>query len=167
MFLLGLSVFTLASLATGTGAGGHGIPVLTDHSQPEEVRALVDRIASEQAGRLRDEHVRSADFFDVEKYPTMTYRSTGLRADGDGFILDGELSLRDVTRPVPLKLEIGGFVLPDPSEGGRVGFTATGEISRLAFGVGDDSPIPGAGGLFLSDKTQVALEIQAALEIDD
>ena len=56
--------------------------------------------------------MRSADFFDVEQYPTLTYRSTGIRADGDGFVVDGELTLHGVTRSVPLALEVNGF-LPD------------------------------------------------------
>jgi len=82
----------------------------------------------------RDEHIRSADFFEVEKYPTMTYRSTGVRQHGDGYVLDGELTLKGVTKSVPLTLELNGFG-PDPYGGTRAGFSATGELNRRDFNV--------------------------------
>ncbi len=130
------------------------------------VSATVEMASVDTANGQRDEHLRSADYFEVDKYPTMIYRSTGLRIDG-GFVLDGELTLKGVTRQVPLTLEVQGFgpdyFLPDPQSGARAGFTASGEISRLEFGVGSESPLPG-GGLGLSDTVQITLEIQAALE---
>ncbi|WP_067461253.1 YceI family protein [Actinomadura macra] len=132
------------------------------------VTATIDLTSVDTGNAQRDEHVRTADFLDVEKYPSMTYRSTGLRAERDGFVLDGELSLRGVTKQVPLRLEVGGFGpdpfrQDDPFKGARAGFTATGEISRLEFGVGDGSTVPG-GGLALGEKVQIVLEIQAALQ---
>ncbi|MEV0404801.1 YceI family protein [Actinoallomurus sp. NPDC050550] len=97
----------------------------------------------------------------------MTYRSTGIHVEGGDFVLDGELTLKDVTQSVPLTLQVHGFgpdyFLPDPQSGARAGFTATGEVSRLAFGVGDNSPLPG-GGIGLSDKVQITLEIEAVLQ---
>jgi len=109
----------------------------------------------------RDAHVRSADFFDVENHPTMTYRSTSLRPDGDHFILDGELTLKGVTKNVPLKLELNGFTA-DPYGGQRVGFSATGDISRSDFGVDIQLPMDG-GGVVVGDKVSIALEIEAVL----
>ena len=86
--------------------------------------------------------------------------------DGDDFVLDGELTLKGVTLPVPLKLEVNGFgpdpFAPDPMAGGRAGFTATGEINRIDFGVSYNGPIPG-GGVALGEKVQLVLEIEAAL----
>ncbi|GAA0561433.1 YceI family protein [Actinomadura livida] len=132
------------------------------------VNATIDLASIDTGIAQRDAHVRSADYLDVEKYPAMTYRSTGIRPDGDDFVLDGELTLRGQTKQVPLKLEIGGFspdpFLEDPFKGARVGFTATGEISRLEFGVGDAAKIPGGSGLGLGEKVQITLEIQAALQ---
>ncbi len=85
---------------------------------------------------MRDDHLRSADYLDVEKYPAMTYRSTGVRqADGGDWIIDGELTLHGVTRPVPLALEVHGFGT-DPWGGQRAGFSATARISRRDFGIG-------------------------------
>jgi polyisoprenoid-binding protein YceI len=110
----------------------------------------------------RDQHIRSADFFEVDKYTTMTYRSTGLRAEGDHYILDGELSLKDVTKQVPLKLELNGFG-PDPFGGTRAGFTATAEINRRDFGVNFSAPME-TGGVVVSDKIGIELEIEAVLK---
>ncbi|MEV0083956.1 YceI family protein [Saccharopolyspora sp. NPDC050642] len=132
-----------------------------------EVTATIDMTSIDTASAQRDEHLRNADFFEVEKYPTMTYRSTGIRADGDDFLVDGELTLKGVTLPVPLKLEINGFGVdpfaPDPAAGARAGFTATGEINRMDFGISYNGSIPG-GGVALGEKVQIILEIQAALQ---
>jgi polyisoprenoid-binding protein YceI len=110
----------------------------------------------------RDAHIRSADFFDVENHPTMTYRSTGLRQGGDGYIVDGQLTLRGVTKDIPLALELNGFG-PDPYGGTRAGFTATAEISRGDFGVSYNAAIEG-GGVVVSDKVTIQLEIEAVLK---
>jgi len=110
----------------------------------------------------RDQHIRSADFFDVEKYPTMTYRSTGVRADGGDYIVDGDLTLKGVTKSVALKLELNGFG-PDAYGGTRAGFTATGEINRKDFNVSFDAPLQN-GGVVVADKVTVQLEIEAVLE---
>ncbi|WP_433463172.1 YceI family protein [Spirillospora sp. CA-128828] len=136
------------------------------------VTATIDLTSIDTGNAQRDEHVRSADFLDVAKHPSMTYRSTGLRADGDDYVLDGELTLRGITRSVPLKLEVGGFGpdpfrQDDPFKGARAGFTATGEISRLEFGVGDTTKVPGGNGLGLSEKVQIVLEIEAVLQTGD
>ncbi len=97
----------------------------------------------------------------------MTYRSTGVRRDGEDYVLDGDLTLKGVTRPVSLKLEIGGFgadpFLVDPLKGARVGFSATGEINRMDFGVSYNGPVPG-GGVALGEKVQLILELEAILQ---
>ncbi|HEU4947112.1 MAG TPA: YceI family protein [Kribbella sp.] len=132
-----------------------------------EVTATIDTTSIDTANAQRDEHLRNADFFEVEKYPTMTYRSTGIRSDGDDFLVEGELTLKGVTLPVPLKLEVNGFGVdpfaPDPAVGARAGFTATGEINRMDFGVSYNGPIPG-GGVALGEKVQIILEIEAVLQ---
>jgi polyisoprenoid-binding protein YceI len=132
-----------------------------------EVTATIDMTSIDTANATRDEHLRSADFFEVEKYPTMSYRSTGIRPDGDGFLMEGELTLKAVTLPVPLKPLINGFSVdpyaPDPAVGARAGFTATGEINRMDFGVSYNGPVPG-GGVLLGEKVQIILEIEAVLQ---
>jgi len=109
----------------------------------------------------RDEHLRSADFFEVETYPTMTYRSTSARFEDGNYILDGELTLKGITRRVPLVLELNGFG-PDPYGGTRAGFTASGELNRRDFNVNFSAPMQN-GGVVVSDKITLHLEIEAVL----
>ncbi len=124
--------------------------------------ASIDLASVDTNDEQRDAHIRSADFLDVERYPTMTFRSTAVRPTAKGFVLDGELSLHGVTRTVSLDLEVNGFG-PDPFGGTRAGFSATGEIRRSDFGVDTTLPLDG-GGVVVGDKIQLSLEIEAVLE---
>jgi polyisoprenoid-binding protein YceI len=90
----------------------------------------------------------------------MTYRSTGVRAEGDHYVLDGDLTLKGVTRQVPLTLELNGFG-PDAYGGTRAGFTATGEINRKDFGI-DFGGVQN-GVVVVGDKVTLHLEIEAVL----
>ena len=127
------------------------------------VTAEVDLASVNTGNETRDNHVRSEDFFHVEKHPVMTFRSTGLRPAGDRFLLDGELAIRGVVRPVTFQLEVNGFG-PDPYGGTRAGFSAVAEIDRNEWNVSYNGPIPGAGvAVILSDKVTVNLEIEAVL----
>ena len=126
------------------------------------VNATIDLSSVNTGEPNRDNHIRSADFFEVESHPTMTFHSTGVRADGGDFLLDGDLTIRGTTKPVTLKLEINGFG-PDAYGGTRAGFTATTEINRNDFGVSYNGPIPG-GGVVVSEKVTVSLEIEGVLD---
>lgn len=126
------------------------------------VTAEIDLASIDTGAEQRDNHIRSADFFEVETYPAMTYQSTGIREDGDGFVLDGNLTLKGVTRQVPLALELNGFG-PDAYGGYRAGFTATGEINRRDFGV-NFTAVMETGGAVVSDKVTLHLEIEAVLQ---
>ena len=128
------------------------------------VSADIDLSSVNTGNETRDNHIRSEDFFHVEKHPTMTFRSTGVRPDGDDFLLDGDLTLRDVTRPVTFKLEVNGFG-PDAYGGTRVGFSAITQINRKDFGVSFDGPIPGVpGGAVVSDAITLNLEVEGVLQ---
>ena len=133
-------------------------PEFTDST----VTATVDASSVDTGNAQRDGHIRTADFFEVETYPTWTFRSTGIRADGDDYALDGELTIKGVTRPVSFALEANGFG-PDAYGGTRAGFSATTTINRNDFGVDIAMPLDG-GGVVVSDKVQVALEIEAVLQ---
>jgi polyisoprenoid-binding protein YceI len=133
--------------------------VTADDPLKSSVTAEIDLKSINTSNQQRDDHIRSADFFDVETYPTMTYRSTGIRVDGGDYVLDGELTLKGVTRSVPLRLELNGFG-PDPYGGVRVGFTATGELDRRDFNVSFNAPLAN-GGVVVSDKIGLQLEIEA------
>jgi polyisoprenoid-binding protein YceI len=126
------------------------------------VTAEIDLASIDTGAEQRDAHLRSTDFFDVENHPVMTYRSTGLRHDGADYVLDGELTLKGITRNVPLKVELNGFG-PDPYGGTRTGFTATGEINRQDFGVTWNAALE-TGGVVVADKVAISLEIEAVLQ---
>jgi hypothetical protein len=81
--------------------------------------------------QTRDDDLRSDNFFAAATYPVMTYRSTGIRHDGHGYVLDGELTVRGVTRPVSLRFEVNGFTTDSASGSTRAGFSASGEINRM------------------------------------
>ncbi len=139
-----------------------GTLVTGENPLESSVTAEIDLNSIDTGQEQRDNHIRSADFFEVETYPTMTYRSTGIRQDGGDFVLDGQLTLKGVTRDVPLKLEVNGFG-PDAYGGTRAGFSATGEINRRDFGV-NFSAVMETGGAVVSDKVTLHLEIEAVLQ---
>ena len=106
-------------------------------------------------------HLKTADFFDVENHPQMTFRSTAVATDGADWSIEGELTVKGRTRPVTLALELNGFG-PDAYGGTRAGFSAKTEISRSQFGVDIQMPMDG-GGVVVGDKISVELEIEAVL----
>ena len=121
--------------------------------------ATIQLASIETGNAIRDDHLRSADYLEVGTYPTMTYRSTGVRRDADGWIVDGELTLHGVTRPVPLAVEVNGFG-PDPFGEQRAGFSATAQFSRREFGI-DLTVALDTGGVAVGDTVTVRLEIEA------
>ncbi len=139
-----------------------GTVVTGENPLESSVTAEIDLNSIDTGQEQRDNHIRSADFFEAENYPTMTYRSTSLRRSGDDYVLDGQLTLKGVTKDVPLKLELNGFG-PDAYGGTRAGFTATGEINRKDFGVNFNALME-TGGAVVSDKISIHLEIEAVLQ---
>jgi polyisoprenoid-binding protein YceI len=108
----------------------------------------------------RDNHLRSGDFLDVESYPTLTFASTGVKdGQGDDFVMTGDLTIRGVTRPVELKVELEG-VSKDPFGNDRIGFSGHTVISRKDFGLVWNVALE-AGGVLVSDKVKIALDISA------
>jgi polyisoprenoid-binding protein YceI len=126
------------------------------------VTATIDLASIDTGFEMRDNHLRSADYFEIEKYPTMSYRSTGVRQTGDGWAVDGELTLHGITRQVPMAVEVNGF-RPDPFGGQRAGFSATAQINRRDFGIDLTTPLDG-GGVAVGDKVSISLEIEAVLQ---
>jgi polyisoprenoid-binding protein YceI len=125
------------------------------------VDAVIDVASVDTGNQQRDNHLRSADFLDAEKYPEISFRSTGVRPDGNYWVVDGELTVHGVTRPVPLLLELNG-VRPDPYGNTRAGFSASTEINRRDFGVTINMPMDG-GGAVVSDRITINLEVEAVL----
>lgn len=113
----------------------------------------------------RDNHIRSSDFFEVEKYPVMSFESTGARSDDGDIFVDGELTIRGTTRPITLAVEFGG-IHRDSKGRLRLGFTASGSLNRQDFGVSWNDVLD-EGGVALSDKVQLVLEIAAIFQEDE
>ena len=138
---------------------------ITVPENPLEASAL----ATMQAASLstgspdRDAHLHSGDFLDVEKWPEVSYRSTGISGvSGGRFTVQGELTIRDVTRPVELQVEIDG-VAADPWGGERVSLTARGEINREDFGLTWNVALE-SGGVLVSKKVVLEIDAQGVRE---
>lgn len=143
---------TLALTQATLTFGDHGI---SDGS----VTAIADAHSVETKNEARNNHVRSDDFLDVANSPTITFRSTKVsRFDGETFQLDGELSVRGITKPVTLAAEFLGAII-DASGIDRVGFTAAGSINRKDFGV-KFSPVFGVSNAVVSDKVELSIEAE-------
>jgi polyisoprenoid-binding protein YceI len=108
----------------------------------------------------RDEHLRGADFFQVEDAATMTFSSTGVKEKGDRYALLGDLTIGGHTHPVEFDLEFEG-VSTDPWGNTKAGFTATAEINRKQWGLEWNVALE-TGGVLVGDKVKIELEIQAA-----
>lgn len=107
----------------------------------------------------RDNHLRTSDFFEVEKYPELKFKSTKVeKIDSDTFALYGELTLKGVTKPVKLNVEFNG-VTKDPWGGERAGFLVTGKINRSNWGVNFNAALE-TGGVMLSEEVKISSEIQ-------
>ncbi|MFJ6660032.1 YceI family protein [Streptomyces sp. NPDC091377] len=121
----------------------------------EEVRVRAEiALASIDTGNAdRDAHTRAADLLDVEKRPTMTFHSTRVYGAGGDWTMEGDVTIGDVTRPVPFAIEFGGVSDAPGDERRHAGFEATGEIRRSEFGLGF------AAGL-LGDVVKVQLDMQ-------
>lgn len=123
------------------------------------VRAEIDVTSINTRNEQRDGHIKSADFFDTEKFPTATFVSTGVVAKGDDYELTGDFTLKGVTKPVTLKMEFNG-VNPGMGHGAVAGFEATTVINRKDFGIDIDMPLE-TGGSVVGDKITITLEVEA------
>ena len=167
--------FTIRHLMTtvrGSFPDFHGEVVIGDDPLDSTARAEIRMGSIDTRSAERDEHVRSADFLDVQRHPVMVFAGTGIapaavgrRARTPRYHLDGELTIKDVTRPVRLLTEFHG-VGPDPWGGVRAGFTATAALSRRDFGIEFNVPLQG-DRVMLGDEITIGLEIQAVLAAVD
>jgi polyisoprenoid-binding protein YceI len=135
-----------------------GAIVIAEDGTPS-VRAEIAVDSVNTGNSQRDGHIRSADFFDVEKYPVATFTSGAVESNGDNYVLRGELTLKGVTRPVALDLDFYG-VNPGMGHGEVAGFEASVALNRKDFGIDIDMPLE-AGGVVVGDKVTVTLEIEA------
>ncbi|SDP55960.1 Polyisoprenoid-binding protein YceI [Actinopolyspora xinjiangensis] len=152
--------FTLRHMGVGRSRGRfdkfEGQIVTAENPLESSVTATIDTASVNTGNADRDAHVRNEDFLDTANHPTATFRSTGIRQDGDEWVIDGDFTLHGVTLPVSLEVEPGGIT--DTADGGKMlGLSASTTLNRTDFKVGPD------GGAMLGEKVKITLEIEATL----
>ena len=132
---------------------------IAEDALQSSVHAVIQAASVDSGDPKRDEHLRSADFFDVEHYPTIEFQSTSVASrGGDRYDVVGDLTVRGTTREVTLALEYHGEVI-DPWGGKRAGFSAETTVNRKDWGLEWNVALE-TGGLLVSDKVKLVLEIQ-------
>jgi len=124
----------------------------------------IDAASIDTRDEKRDAHLRSPDFFDVEKFPALTFESTKVERDGDEFVVTGDLTIHGVTRAVQLKVESLGAT-KDPWGGYRAGFSASTSVNRKDFGLTWNAALE-TGGVLVGDKIEIGIEIEAIRAAD-
>jgi polyisoprenoid-binding protein YceI len=150
----------MVSKVKGRFADFAGTVTIGDEPTDSHVEVEVQLASIDTRDEQRDAHLRGADFFGVEDNPTMTFRSTGVRpAGGDRWVLDGELSLAGVTKPLALDVTFEGGAR-DPWGGTRIGFSARGEVNREDFGLSWNQALE-TGGVLVGKKATIEIEAEA------
>jgi polyisoprenoid-binding protein YceI len=150
----------MLSKTRGRFPGVTGAIVIGDDPLDSRVEVSIATAGVDTGDAGRDQHLRSPDFFDAERHPVMTYRSHAVRPAGPGrWTVEGDLTIRDVTRPVVLDLSFEGG-LTDPWGNVRAGFTASAQVDRDDFGLTWNQLLEGGG--VLVGRT-VSIEIEAEL----
>jgi polyisoprenoid-binding protein YceI len=131
----------------------------TDEKNPSNssVEAVLKGASLDTRSEQRDQHLRSADFLDVETFPVITFQSTRITGSKDRFKLTGDLTIRGTTKETSLDVTYEG---EDPWGGERVGFTATGKIDRRDFGLTWNQALE-AGGVLVGNDIKITIEVQA------
>ena len=138
-----------------------GTIVVADDPTDSKVEVVIQMASVSTGTADRDAHLTSEDFFDVENYPTMTFVSTSVEPSGSSWKLAGELTVRDVTRPVTLDFEFLG-ISTDPWGNPKAAFSASTELDREDWGLTWNVPLDG-GGVLVSKKATIEIEAQASL----
>ena len=127
-----------------------------------KVTASVDAASIDTNDENRDAHLRSADFFDVETYPTIDFVSTGVRYEKGDFLVDGDLTMHGVTKPVTFELEFGGFGT-DPYGNYKAGATAKAVVNREDFGLTWNAALE-SGGVLVGKDVTITLDLQGSIQ---
>lgn len=149
----------MVSKVRGNFASFAGTITIDENPVASKVEATVDVASISTGDEGRDGHLKSADFFEVEQYPTWSFVSTSIVPKGDDYLLNGDLTIKGVTKAVTFELEFEG-VATDPWGNTKAGFTAETEISRKDFGLEWNVALE-TGGVLVGDKVKIQLDIQA------
>ena len=142
----------------GRFTGIAGNVTIAEDATASHVEVDIEMASVNSGDQSRDDHLRSADFFDVEHHPTATYRSTVLAIRGTSGTMDGELTIKGITRPVRLEVDYLGHAA-DPWGNDRAVFSATGKLNREDWGLTWNMPL-NAGGLLVSKEIVLELEVE-------
>lgn len=150
----------MVSKVRGTFDSYSGTIVVAEDPLASSVEVTIDVASITTRDEGRDGHLKSADFFDVETYPTITFVSRGVRhTGGSSFAVDGELTVRGVAKPLTLEAELEG-IGKDPWGNERVGFSTKVEIDREEFGLTWNQALE-TGGVLVGKKITVDIDVEA------
>ncbi|MDT5027660.1 MAG: hypothetical protein QOE61_4086 [Micromonosporaceae bacterium] len=150
----------VVSKVRGSFSEVSGTITVADNPLESAVEVVIGAASINTGQPDRDNHLRGADFLELEKYPNLTYRSTGVKSHkGNEFVLTGDLTIRDVTRAVDLEVEYDGTIV-SPYGQEVIAFTASTEIDREEFGITWNQAIE-AGGVMVGKKVKIELNIEA------
>ena len=138
------------------------VELAPDSDLPLAVAAHIEAGSIDTREEQRDAHLRSADFFDVEKYPELVFESTRIAGGPDAFTIEGKLTIHGVTRDVSLAGSFEGRTR-DPWGGVRVGYTAHTTINRKDYGLTWNAALE-TGGIVVGDEVRIELNVEAVLQ---
>jgi polyisoprenoid-binding protein YceI len=131
-----------------------------DPEKPEasQIDVSIDATSIDTRDEKRDAHLRSPDFFDTEKFPSLTFKSTSVKKTDDGFAATGDLTIHGVTKPVTLEVETPSAPNKDPWGNTRIGASATAKINRKDFGLNWNAALE-AGGVLVGEHVKISIEV--------
>lgn len=159
--VVGFSVRHLMSKVRGTFSEVDGHITIADDQLRSRAQVEIAVASVSTGNELRDSHLRTADFFDVEEHPTMTFATTGVHEADGSWVLDGELTIRGTTREVHIDLEYLGYDPTGAQGESRIGFEGRTSINRSDFGV--SFGLGTAGKVVVSDRVDIVLDVEAVL----
>jgi polyisoprenoid-binding protein YceI len=150
----------MVSKVRGRFTDFEGTIVVADDPSESSVEVIIQAASINTNDENRDKHVRTNDFLSTDEFPALTFRSTKVElSSGGDWKLNGDLTVRGVTRPIVLDVQFEG-VIQDPWGNQRLGFTASGEIDRNDFGVSFNAALE-TGGFVVSPKVKLEIEAEA------
>lgn len=152
------------STVTGTfKVFGGELSTDTDDFENADISFSLDVASIDTNQVQRDEHLKSADFFNVAEYPEISFKSTSFVKDGDDYELRGDLTIRDITKPVKLAVEFGGSAT-DFYGNEKAGFEVSGKINRKEFGLTWDG-VTEAGAIVVGEDIKLSINLQFAKQV--
>lgn len=152
----------MVSKVTGTFGEITGTIEVAGDPVESRVEIVADASTVDTGTSDRDNHLRSPDFLDAEKYPEIRFASTGIAPNGENWKLTGDLTIRDITKPATFDVVYEGSAT-DPYGNEKAAFTASGQIDREAWGLTWNVPLEG-GGVLVSKHLKVEFDVQAVLQ---